>query len=353
MPFGSFSPWDAIALEGALATWDPRQEPLTYYHRTGPVGAMFRELRTRKNGADAKAHVAMVGLGTGSASCYALQGQKLTFYEIDHGVKKLVADRDDYFTYVSDARKRGAELDFRMGDARLKLKEDVDRKYALLLIDAFSSDAIPVHLLTKEAVQLYLERMTDDGILALHISNKYVALEPVVSRIAQELNLSARVWRDDSESRPGKTASSWVALAKNDETLGSLARPASEQIVAFGTKNQELVELLKKFGKDKLAKEALDEQYGTANFDVDDFRTRFGGQAAVLYEYVRKGDVLAQKITLGDLSEIVFGPMFQRLKTYDSMPLWTDDYSDVLRVMMLKEVQAVRKFFGLPTLEDE
>src|SRR5207302_11401287 len=133
-----------------------------------------------------------VGLGTGSASCYALgpaqpgdpayrpdgenRPQRLTFYEIDPAVKRLVAETDQYFTFVKDAERRGAVVDFRMGDARLKLKEDVDHKYALLLVDAFSSDSIPVHLLTREAVQMYIEHLTDDGILALHISNKYVEL---------------------------------------------------------------------------------------------------------------------------------------------------------------------------------
>ncbi|MFO0801491.1 MAG: fused MFS/spermidine synthase [Gemmataceae bacterium] len=353
VPFGSFSPWDVLALEGAMAKWDPRQEPLTYYHRTGPVGAMFYELRTRKNGVDAKAHVAMIGLGTGSASCYALPGQKLTFYEIDAGVKKLVADQDTYFSYVKDAERRGGILDFRMGDARLKIKEDADRKYALLLVDAFSSDSIPVHLLTKEAVELYLNRMTDDGILALHISNKFVSLEPVVAKIAEALKLEARVWNDNSESRPGKTASSWVVLAKDVKTLGVLARPANEQVLAFGTKNQELNDLLRKYGPEKKAKEALTEHYGTAELDLEEFTHRFGPQAATLYEYTRKTDLLKQEVTLDYLRELVYGDMFRTLRLSDKMPLWTDDYSDVLRVMMLKEVVSVRKFFGLPTLETD
>jgi hypothetical protein len=368
VPFGSFTPWDALALEGALASWDPRQEPLTYYHRTGPVGAMFRELRTRKNGVDAKAHVAMIGLGTGSVSCYALPGQRLTFYEIDSGVRKLVAEDDRFFSYVKDAERRGAELDFRMGDARLKIKEDADRKYALLLVDAFSSDSIPVHLLTKEAVKLYTERMTDDGILALHISNKYIALEPVVAKIAKELNLAARVWNDDSESRPGKTASSWVVLAKDEATLGSLAKPAVEQVVAFGTKNFELVQLLQKYGPNESATTALKSAYGDdflkveagpdgkskeSGLALEDFASKHGGTASQLVEITRRANALNQPLNLGELADIVFGPMFRRLKLNEAMPLWTDDYSDVLRVMMLKEVQAVRKFFGLPTLDDE
>jgi hypothetical protein len=366
IPFGAFSPWDVVGLEGAIQAWDPKQEPLTYYHRTGPVGAMFHELRTRKGGADAKAHVAMIGLGTGSVSCYALPGQKLTFYEIDPAVKRLVADDDKYFSYVSDAKRRGAELDFRMGDARLKLKEATDQKYALLLVDAFSSDAIPVHLLTKEAVQLYMNRLTDDGILALHISNKYVRLEPVVAKIADELKIPARVWSDDSESRPGKTASSWVVLAKDEKTLGSLAAPATDQVVAFGTKNTALVELLKKYGPQADAKEALAREYGDSfgraaaapdgkevGVAVEEFSKRHGGQAAVLVEYVRKFDLSKKALSLADLTEIVYGPMFHPVRLLDGVPLWTDDYSDVLRVIMIKEVQSVRKFFGLTVPVEE
>ncbi len=273
------SPWDVVVIAGANWHYDVRQEPLTYYHRTGPVGAAFRELRTRKGEADAKAPVAMVGLGTGSVSCYALPGQKLVFYEIDPAVKALVADSDRFFTYVRDARNRGAEVVIRMGDARLKLKEDVDARYALLFVDAFSSDAIPVHLITREAVQLYMDRLTEDGILALHISNKYVALEPVVAAIAQDLGLEARIWNDSSERHIGKTASSWVVLARNRQTLGTLALPPEEQ-----------------------------QKYGT------DFRP---------------------------------------LHPLKNMEAWTDDYADVLRVMMLDEVRRLRKLFGLPTYRDE
>jgi spermidine synthase len=221
----------------------------------------------------------MVGLGTGSVSCYALPGQKLVFYEIDPAVKALVADSDRFFTYVRDARNRGADVVIRMGDARLKLKEDVDARYALLFVDAFSSDAIPVHLITREAVQLYMDRLTEDGILALHISNKYVALEPVVAAIAQDLGLEARIWNDSSERHIGKTASSWVVLARNRQTLGTLALPPEEQ-----------------------------QKYGT------DFRP---------------------------------------LNPLKNMEAWTDDYADVLRVMMLDEVRRLRKLFGLPTYRDE
>ena len=350
---GAFTPWDAIAQEGALVGWDPKQEPLTYYHRTGPVGAMFHELRSRKGGADAAAHVAMVGLGTGSVSCYAQPGQKLTFYEIDPAVKRLVADTDKFFTFVADARSRGAEVDFRMGDARLKLRDDADRKYALLLVDAFSSDAIPVHLLTKQAVELYRDRLTDDGILALHISNKYVSLEPVVARIAADLGLTARVWNDDSESRPGKTASSWVALAKDEKTLGTLAAPAGTQVVAYGTKNLALIELLRKYNPTTKAKEAISKEWGGDDQTPEEFAKRHGVQAAILLETTRRYEIAKEDLTLARLTRSVYGDMFHPLTVVEDVPLWTDDYSDVLRVMRIKELQKVRKAFGLKTPIEE
>ncbi|MDB5307720.1 MAG: hypothetical protein JWO38_1922 [Gemmataceae bacterium] len=373
-----FTPWDTLATAGPLVAFRPGEEPLTYYHRTGPVGAMFHELRTRKNGADARAHVAMVGLGTGSVSCYALgpprpwepgyvpgaPGQKLTFYEIDPAVKRLVAETDRYFTYVSSAEKRGAKIDFRMGDARLKLREDVDRKYALLLVDAFSSDAIPVHLLTKEAVELYMDRLTEDGILALHISNKFVRLEPVVARIADELKLTARVWNDHNEGGlTGKTASSWVVLAKDEQTLGVLAKPATTQVLAFGTRNPALITLLKKYGPDVSAREAMIREYGDdfgrtkvggekpkdVGLAPDDFAKKHGPQTKELVSLIRQFDDEKESMTLGRLTISLFGPMFHPLTVIPSVRLWTDDYSDVLQVMMIKEVQWMRKIFGLST----
>jgi hypothetical protein len=377
--FGVASPWDVLALEGALARWDARQEPLTYYHRTGPVGAMFHEIRSRKDGADAKADVAMVGLGTGSASCYALSGQRLTFYEIDPAVRRIVEEpwmvmnKEDVkekegtkeilgpITFVKAARDRGAKIDFRMGDARLKLRDDTDRKYALLLVDAFSSDAIPVHLLTREAVKMYMDRLTDDGILALHISNKYVRLEPVVARICKDLGLECRVWNDDSESRPGKTASSWVAVAKDVKTLGSLAGTPVQQALAFGTRNEPLVNLLIKYGPDKNAMEAILTEWGGTKEEQSKLTPTVisiheGQPAALLYQTairMRDAGKTGSEATLAKLTDYTFGKMFHELRVLDGVPTWTDDYSDVLRVIMIKEVQRVRKGFGLPTPVEE
>jgi hypothetical protein len=264
--------WDALLTLGAYHAWDFRQEPLTYYHRTGPVGHIMAAMQQDHPNAP----FAMVGLGTGSVSCYAHKDQKLTFYEIDPKVKELVADTDEFFTYVGDARRRGANVDIILGDARLKLEES-DAKYQLLLVDAFSSDSIPVHLLTKEAVELYMNRITPDGRLALHISNKFVKLDLVVAKIAEELGLAARLWSDDNERGPGKTMSSWVILARNEADLGPLALPLN----ATGS---------------------------------------LGGD-------------------------------WRELKTDPAVSAWTDDYSDVLSVMMIKEIQRLRYRLGLPTVE--
>jgi hypothetical protein len=268
---------------------------------------------------------------------------------------------------VKGARDRGAKITFQMGDARLKLRDDVDRKYRLLLVDAFSSDAIPVHLLTKQAVEMYMDRLTPDGILALHISNKYVRLEPVVAGIAKELGLAARVWNDDSESRPGKTASSWCVLARKEADLGVLAGTPIEQIKAFGTLNEPLGYLLNKYPPDKDALEAILAEWGGPENERNKLTpslmsVRDGPQAAMLLKWTREhAEAGFGKITLERLARYAHGerrdrnnnvvrePLFHRLKVLPDVPLWTDDYSDVLRVIMIPQVQAVRKWFGLKT----
>src|SRR5262249_1121269 len=139
---------------------------------------------------------------TGTMASYINPGQTATFYEIDKLVIQISQDMG-YFTYLEDCKKRGGNYVFDIGDARLKLrhapgkynwttrKVEEPRKYRLIDVDAFSSDAIPVHLITKEAVQLYFDKLTEDGIACIHISNRYLRLGPVLGNIAKELNLAA------------------------------------------------------------------------------------------------------------------------------------------------------------------
>ena len=129
--------------------WEQRHNALTYYHRQGPIGQVMEELERRKE----TPHYAVIGLGTGTMASYAKPGQKLTYYEIDVTVNAIAENRD-LFTYIADARDRGVDLDIAMGDARLRLADAPDHEYGLIVVDAFSSDAIPIHLITHEAMQL-------------------------------------------------------------------------------------------------------------------------------------------------------------------------------------------------------
>lgn len=201
-------------LHGRQQVEPPSNEPLTYYHRTGPLGQLFRALPRLE-----RADIAAIGLGTGSVAAYGRPTNSITFYEIDPTVRRLAED-ERYFTYLRDcpARKQ-----FVMGDARLKLEEHGQPgEYDLIIVDAFSSDAIPVHLLTREAMELYVSRLKDDGVIALHISNRYLDLEPVAARIAKELGLATLRMNDDHRRLPGKQASTWIMLARKQEVLAPL-----------------------------------------------------------------------------------------------------------------------------------
>ncbi len=226
------NPWDTVAVTVALAGYDIRQEPLTYYHRSGPVGAIFYELRSRKNGADAKAAIGVVGLQNGAHACYTLPGQKITFYETDPALTRLTADSDKFFTHVAAARKRGSTIEIRNGNVRDNLKADAGKKFAVLFIDQCETYPTPKDRMNIDAVRAYLDRLTDDGLIALHISSKTLRLELVLARIAAELGLVARVWNDDSDRKPGKTASSWLVLARKHEHLGGLANPIGDLLFA-------------------------------------------------------------------------------------------------------------------------
>lgn len=199
---------------------DHRDEPLTYYHRSGPIGQAFASWQ----GPTAKTQIAVIGLGTGSLASYIQPGQSLTFYEIDPAVVRI-AQSPRYFTYYEAAQQRGAELRVVLGDARVKLAEAPDHRYDLIVLDAFSSDAIPVHLITREALTMYLSKLTDDGVVALHISNRYLGLEPVLGNLAKDLTLvGLKQFDDESDKKhPGKSSSDWALLARRQEALGSLA----------------------------------------------------------------------------------------------------------------------------------
>jgi len=197
-----------------------RREPLSYYHRGGPLGQIFA---LSSNPKAAKA-VAVVGLGTGSIAAYAQAGQHFTFYEIDPAMERI-ARAPRYFTYLADCP---APVRVILGDARLSLKSAPDSGYDMIILDAFSSDAIPLHLVTREALSLYLAKLKPDGILAFHISNRYLDMRPVLGNLARDAGLLSLTRTDlkltDAERRAKKSPSAWAVMARRPEDLGGLAR---------------------------------------------------------------------------------------------------------------------------------
>lgn len=195
------------------------REPLTYYHQNGPVGDVFREFRASTRNQS----VAAIGLGTGTLSSYAKPGENFTFYEIDKAVQGIAST---YFNYLKNAP---GKVDIVLGDARLKLAEASDHSYGLILVDAFSSDSIPVHLLTREAVELYFSKLADRGLVAIHISNRYLRLEPIVAMLAKDKGLVALVNTDKSDNESGKFASTWTLLARSRDDFGTLTSDSKWQ----------------------------------------------------------------------------------------------------------------------------
>ena len=189
-------------------------EPLTYFHRKSPIGQIFETL-----GTDATS-VGVIGLGTGTLAAYAQPGSRWTFYEIDAAVERIARDAR-YFHYLEHC---GDQCSVVLGDARLTLAASHGVPHDILVLDAFSSDAIPVHLLTTEALHTYETRLALDGVLAFHISNRHIKLAPVIARLARERGLTALSRLDKGvDSKNGFEASEWVVMARRPERLQKLA----------------------------------------------------------------------------------------------------------------------------------
>jgi hypothetical protein len=195
-----------------------RREPLTYFHPSGPLGEVFAI-----DGRPPRRTVAVVGLGAGSLACHGRREQRWTFYEIDPTVLRIAMD-PRYFTFLRDCPPRPFVL---LGDARLTLARAPDGAYDLIVLDAYSSDAPPLHLITLDAVRLYLRKLAPGGLLLFNISNRHLVLEPVLGAIGRAAGLVVRARDDrtvtDAERAAGKTESQWIAMARADEDLGALA----------------------------------------------------------------------------------------------------------------------------------
>jgi spermidine synthase len=199
-----------------------RTIPLTYYHDEGPLGALFARMPALASTARPR-RVAVVGLGTGTVACYGRAGERWTFYEIDPLIVRVARD-PRLFTYLRDCPPA---VDVVLGDARLRLAEAPDASYDLIVLDAFSSDAIPAHLLTREALALYVRKLAPDGVVAIHVSNRYLDLRPVVAELARDARMAGSVGDDVSGAtrrRALVSSSVWVALARRAATLAAVTR---------------------------------------------------------------------------------------------------------------------------------
>ena len=206
-------------IHGMQWTDSRRREPLGYYNRRGPIGQAFDELQRTRPFRD----VAVVGLGVGALAAYGRPGQRFTFIEIDPADVKI-AGNPDWFTFL---RESDATTNVIVGDGRLELEQTRRNSYDFLVLDAFSSDAIPTHLLTLEAIDLELSRLRPHGVLAFHISNRFLNLEPVFAAAARDLHLKGLAQErrvSEAEKEVGALPSRWVILARRDADIAPLLR---------------------------------------------------------------------------------------------------------------------------------
>jgi hypothetical protein len=197
-----------------ISTRATRREARSYYHPQQPFGDVMDLAGGRPLG--------VLGLGAGGIAAYGETGQRLVFHEIDPAVVDIAWD---WFSYLEDSR---ADVDVILGDGRLTL-EDVQEPYGVLVMDAFTSDAVPIHLLTLEAFEGYLKAIENEGLLAINISNRYLDLAPVLAATAAELDLDGVQLAGDGQPE-GATPSRWVVLARTSEVLAPLRQAGWEEL---------------------------------------------------------------------------------------------------------------------------
>lgn len=222
--FGTHTVWDGPAIRiyrngttvhgaQALADLPPdtRPTPLYYYHPDGPMAQVL----TSPVGQAAR-DIGIVGLGVGSLACYARPSQSWQFYEIDSMIDRVARD-PEIFTFISSCTP---DAPTHIGDARVVLAQQMDTQYDILVIDAYSSDAVPIHLTTNEAIMLYLERVKPGGIIMLHISNRYYDIARPLGRSAADLGLTAAIQRyDGSPVDTGNSPSHVVVMSADPDSI--------------------------------------------------------------------------------------------------------------------------------------
>lgn len=194
-----------------------RPEPISYYHKDGGIGQAIQAIRARKGG---PLQVAVIGLGAGTLACASQPGENWKFFEIDQTMVDTARD-PKYFTYVQACQP---DMQPVIGDARLTFAKEPDGAYDLIIVDAYSSDAIPIHLATEEAMAIYKDKLAPQGAVLMHVSNRHLELASVVVGIAEENDLKSWVYNEDS-GRDGEYifTTNVVISAREEADVGRLA----------------------------------------------------------------------------------------------------------------------------------
>jgi SAM-dependent methyltransferase len=204
---------------------DLNRIPTTYYAVDSGVGLALR-FCCNENGSDIarSRNIGVIGLGTGTLAAYGHRGDRIRFYEINPLVLPIA---ENLFTYLRDSR---AEITFADGDARTSLTREDPQNFDVLAVDAFSGDAIPLHLLTIEAIALYKRHLAPDGILAFHVSNQYLNLGPEIAQLAIAANMQSKLIESPGDDATGSYRSTWVLLTNSATffTRPEIARAATD-----------------------------------------------------------------------------------------------------------------------------
>lgn len=197
---------NGTTLHGFEITTDQIRRPTSYYHPSSPIGQVMRHIQPKR--------VTAFGLGTGTLAAYARRGDQYTFLEINPLVVEIASD-PKYFAFLTQARQRGAEIGIRVGDGRIEAAQLPDHAADLVVLDAFSSDSIPVHLVTKEAFAEYARAIAPGGAIAVHVSNRFFDLGPSVAATAEAAGLTWYIQARQDED-PDESRSTWVMLVAGD-----------------------------------------------------------------------------------------------------------------------------------------
>lgn len=227
-----------------------RNEPLTYYSRIGPLGQIHAALESAPH----IRNIALVGLGVGTSACYQRPGQNWSFFEIDPEIVRI-AKNQRYFHMLADCARNARIV---LGDGRLRLAAEPDGAFDLLMLDVFSSDVIPVHLVTREAIALYRDKLSANGILVIHFSNRHLDLSPVLARGASAAGMTGfyQLHKPSDEIIKNEfiSPSKWAVMARSEDALRPILQSnpdawkplaVSENVLAWSDNYSNLIGILK------------------------------------------------------------------------------------------------------------